>query len=379
MQNKAPNFSKKAYYDPERALAAVMLVLLVFQILLVSVTLIRTLAGAEDSRASGRPTGGAPVTPPDPPAIDTVFSGGVIPSMPQSDGNTVKLTDIHSQNAILVNAEGRVIAEKDPDVRFSPASLTKVMTLIVACEKLPEEDLDKQLKLTWDITEYVTSGSYAGSSVGLIDGEKYLNDTFVIRDLLYGIGVSSSADCTVMIASHICPAASPAESEAAFVALMNQKAEALGLTNTHFDNVIGNDSRENYSTARELSVIMSYAMQCELIASVLNTDLEQYPFKGHYVDNGVNKEYNRYFSNTFQNRLPTYERYVGAPFALSGAKMVAGKTGSFVTSHFIACALESKTTGADYVLILGPSPQGTQPASVGTLRDIKTIADRYIP
>ncbi len=376
MQKQAPNPQTTTYGNPERGLALLMVFLLIFEILLVSVTLWRSFSTPQKKPSlpvDGPQNPGGELTPP----VETVFSNGQVPQLPVSDVNTVKLSDIRSANAILVNAAGKVIAEKDPDVRFSPASLTKVMTLIVACENLPVADLERRLTLTWDITEYVTSGSYVGSSVGLIDGEKYLNDEFYIKDLLYGIGVSSSADCTVMIASHVCPAATPRESEERFVALMNQKAEALGLTNTHFDNVIGNESGENYSTARELSVIMAYAMQCDLIASVLKADTAQHPFKGYYMDDGVEKNYNRYFSNTFQARLPTYQSYVKVPFALSTARLMACKTGSFVTEHFIAASLKGNTSG-DYVLILGASSKGTEPASVGTLRDIKSISDTYI-
>ena len=90
---------------------------------------------------------------------------------------------------------GKIIAQKNSDLIFSPASMTKVMTLIVACENLTVDDLDRQLPLSQDVVEYVTTGNYFGTELSLpqkSNGITCIGDTYSIKDLLYGIGVSSA-------------------------------------------------------------------------------------------------------------------------------------------------------------------------------------------
>ncbi len=302
-----------------------------------------------------------------------VFAGGKIPTLPSANASTQAISVINSSYALLVNRKtGEIVAQKDADRVFQPASLTKVMTLIVACENLTEEDLERKLALTQEVTNYVTSGSYKDSSVSLIDQDKYLNDEFLIRDLLYGIGVESAADCTYMIAKEI------SGSEEAFVKLMNQKASELGLTDTHFDNAIGHESENNYTTAREMTVIMMYALQCDLIEDILS--VESHGYRGYYLDNGVLKTYPRtFYSTLFRSRMETYERHAGKPFSLEVVTLKAGKTGSFITSSYMVCSAKAVGASDEYILVLGDAPKnGSIPASYGTMCDIKTVFDTYI-
>ena len=350
----------------------------VFLFLLVAVLLIPTLTvcllvGGLPPRepVTTDPATTPPGVTPSGPALP-VFSGGVIPTMPGVTANTATMAEGNSTYAVLVNAAtGEILAAKNDDVQFSPASMTKVMTLIVACERLTTEDLERRTVLTQEITSYVTSGAYAGTSVALIDGDKYLNDEFRLIDLLYGIGVASAADCTMMVVSEVCPAASAAESEAAFVALMNQKAAELGLTKTHFDNVAGHDSANNLTTAREMAVIMSYALQSTTITDILA--VHRYPFKGYYYKEGILTTYNREYNSTlFKERVESYERNYGKSFVLSTTTLLAGKTG-YLSSSYLACAARGKSNGVTYVLILGDAPK-----SYHTMADVKTILDTYV-
>lgn len=380
MQGQNPGKQTQNRIDPERTLALITLSFLILEILLITLTLANALK--PPVAQTQPPLGSEPITPPDPgdPTVIPVFSGGVVPATPRDGANTVALGgEVASANAILVNVRtGEVLASKNPDEQFSPASLTKVMTLIVACEQIDRNCLQDRLTLTQELTDYVTSGSYYEASCSLIDGDKYLGDEFLIRDLLFGIGVESAADCTMMIAQYVCPAATPAESEAAFVALMNQKARQLNLNKTVFDNVIGHESQGNLSTARELAVITAYAMQSDLIAEILGVTTHSY--FGYYLKDGVPASYPRLYQSTlFKSRMETYQRYTGTAFKLTSAKLTGGKTGSFVSTSYMTCTLRGSTTGEDYVLVLGAAEKvGAMPASIGTMRDIKLISDTYV-
>ena len=363
------NSGKKGH---EALFCWLMICFILFEAFLVTVLLIRSLAaptaGDDPPSHDGESTtdGTAPI---DPPVDLPVFTDADIPALPTATAATKTISGIHSKYAVLVNAKtGEIVAQSDADTRFEPASLTKVMTLIVACENLKESDLDRKLVLTQEIWDYVRSGDYLESSVAGHD----VNDEVKIKDLLYGIGMESAADCTMMIAQEI------AGSEEAFVALMNRKAEALELSNTHFDNAIGHESEQNYTTAREMAVIMMYAMQSDLIADILG--LTQHVFNASYYDDaGVYQDFRfTYYSTLFRSRMDTYKKYAGKDFSLTTAKLKAGKTGSFITSSYVVCAANGLQSGTQYILVLGDAPkEGTVPASYGTMCDVKTVLDTY--
>jgi D-alanyl-D-alanine carboxypeptidase (penicillin-binding protein 5/6) len=304
------------------------------------------------------------------PADQKIFSGGVVPTRPDLGASTPSIAGIGSRYALLLNAtSGEVIAATDANTRFQPASLTKVMTLIVACEYFKTSDLARKLTLTEAVWSYVRSGAYQGASVA---GHDPL-DELTVRDLLYGIGMESAADCTVMIAEEI------AGSEADFVELMNRKAEELGLRDTHFDNAIGHESADNYTTATEMAMIMAYAMQCDLIEDILAKT--QHVFQVWYYDDaGEYKSFRfTYYSTLFRGRMETYENNAGKEFSLSTVTLRAGKTGSFITSASIACTARAKSGGGEYILILGEVEKTeTQSAAYRTMCDVKTVFDTYV-
>lgn len=374
VQNGTPRNRIQKKIEIEHLLALLLILFLIFTVLTVSITLVQSLGNKKlgDSEETGENPAGNSQNP------NAVFGGGVVPKL-SSTGSTKSLGgSINSACAILVNSKtGEIIAAKDENKTFEPASLTKVMTLIVAFENLTSAQLEEKMTLTQEVTDYVKTGAYSGASVSLIAGDKYLGDEFFVKDLLYGIGVESAADCSIMIAQKVCPAPTLAESEQLFVAKMNEKAVQMGLTSTHFDNVIGHESENNYSTARELAIIMIYAMQSSDIANILG--VKSHNYKGYYLNQGVPDEYPRLFQSTlFHSRMATYQKHVGA-FSLKTSTLIAGKTGSFGNASFMACAFKGNTTGDEYVLILGASPKiGETPASVGTMKDIKYVGDTYV-
>lgn len=324
--------------------------------------------GETDSEAETDPL------PADPP----IFSQGQIPTYPWTGPDTASISvDVASKYAVLVKASsGEILASKDAGVKFSPASMTKVMSLIVACENLTASDLERRLVFTQDVIDYCTSGEYVGTVTALIPSrdqiDLYLNDEFRIIDLLYGIGVPSASDCVYMIYREI------SGSEEAFVELMNQKAEELGLRDTHFDNAVGYESENNYTTASDMAVILSYAVQNELIADILGRT-EIYTYKGYYLKDGEEATYSRQFSSSLGERLASYKDRYNSDFSMQNATLLGAKTGYLedgdgVKNHCLAFFCRGKADGEIYVLILG----GGEDYQYRTMKDVKDIIDTYL-
>ena len=176
-----------------------------------------------------------------------------------SDTDTVQLgEDFPSRCAVLIDLDDRtVLAEKNADTLIDPASMTKVLTVLVAAEHITEEDLDKTFTITIDITDYCYVNGC--SVVGLMVGE-----TVPVRELFYGTILSSGADAALGLATYV------AGSQEAFVALMNEKLEALGIADTsHFTNCVGLYDEAHKCTVRDMAVILEAAMDSDLCREVL--------------------------------------------------------------------------------------------------------------
>ena len=147
--------------------------------------------------------------------------------------------DISGKSALLMDvATGTILYEKNAHEKLAPASVTKVMTLLLIMEAIDSQ------KITWEdtVTASEAAASKGGSQVYLKVGE-----TMSVSDMVKSIAVSSANDCACAMAEHI------AGSEAAFVELMNHRAEELGMTDTHFVNCTGLDDSENASEHRTCS------------------------------------------------------------------------------------------------------------------------------
>ena len=175
--------------------------------------------------------------------------------------NIVKAEDftITSKEVVLYNLnDNNIIYEQDKDKKVQIASLTKIMTTIVAIENI--DNLDKEVTITWDMFKGIEEYSKAGFQVG---------DIVTYKDLLYGIMLPSGADAVNAIVLSI------KNNEEEFVSLMNNKAQELKLTNTHFDNPIGMDSETdnitNYSTANDLATLLIYALKSDTFKEIFTT------------------------------------------------------------------------------------------------------------
>jgi len=170
---------------------------------------------------------------------------------------TLTENNIATTNAILVDVNNRtILAERDSDEQIYPASMTKVMTILVAAENI--EDFTDTFTMTADIINPLIEAE--ASRVGFEDGE-----TITITDLLYGAALPSGADATAAIAEYV------SDSEEAFVELMNEKAEELGMNNTHFVTTSGLHDEDHYSTVSDIAILMYAAMQNDICSEVLST------------------------------------------------------------------------------------------------------------
>ena len=149
---------------------------------------------------------------------------------------------IEAPGAVLMEKEtGTVIYSRDPDTRRSPASITKIMTLILIFDAIREGTLH----LEDSITTSAYARSMGGSQVFLEEGEKQTVET-----MIKCIVIASGNDASVAMAEHI------AGNEPEFVNAMNKKAQALGMKNTHFVDCCGlTDSDDHYTTAYDIALM----------------------------------------------------------------------------------------------------------------------------
>ena len=161
--------------------------------------------------------------------------------------------ELNSEKYILYNMnDNEVILSKDENKKAYIASLTKIMTVLVAIENI--DDYDKKVTITYDMLKDI---DWDVTVVGFKTGEKVTYD-----DLLYGAMISSGADAVNALAISI------SGSKSKFIELMNNKVKELNLKNTHFANVVGLFDEENYSTAYDVSQILIYALKNEKFKEV---------------------------------------------------------------------------------------------------------------
>ena len=186
--------------------------------------------------------------------------------LPAGDASLpVALTGVSARGAVLMEVEsGDVIFGQNENARLPMASTTKIMTALVALEQLP---LDTVVKITAE------SVGVEGSSIYLVEGE-----ALTLEQLLYALLLESANDAAVAIAVAV------AGSVEDFATLMNEKAEELGLTDTHFVNPHGLDHEDHYTTARELALIAKEALSHPAFREICSSKRKTIPLHG---DEGV--------------------------------------------------------------------------------------------
>ena len=212
--------------------------------------------------------------------------------------------------------------EKNADERLPMASTTKIMTAIVAIEN---SSLDEQVAV--DDSAIGTEGSSAYLKSG---------DILTMEELLYALMLSSANDAAVAIACHV------SGSIEEFAALMNEKAEELGLVDTHFSNPHGLDDEDHYTTARELAIIAKEALSYDILKEISST----------YKKSFITEERSR----TYVNHNKLLHKYDGAIGLKTGYTKKCGRCLVGAAERdglcFITVTIDAPSDWNDHALML---------------------------
>ena len=179
-------------------------------------------------------------------------------AVPPSAAAAPRPIETNAEAAALIDVEsGRLLYSHNGDKRMRIASLTKIMTAIVAIENGDLSDVVKTSR---------RAAGKEGSSIYLKAGEE-----MSLHHLLYGLMLRSGNDAAVAIAEHV------GGSEEGFVWLMNEKARELGLANTHFMNPHGLDHDDHYSSANDLAKLTAYALRNPVFREIVKTRVKKVP------------------------------------------------------------------------------------------------------
>ena len=182
--------------------------------------------------------------------MKTVFKLGILFSFVFFHKALAVEFDVKAKTAILQDyLSGEILYEKDADLSIYPASMTKIMTSIIAFEQIKNGDLS--LNDEFIISENAWRLSQSGYSSMFI----MVGDSVSVEDLLRGIIVASGNDSCVALAEGI------AGTESEFAMLMTAKAKELGMENTNFTNSSGLNDPDNYSTARDILIMSNYLIK----------------------------------------------------------------------------------------------------------------------
>lgn len=248
-----------------------------------------------------------------------------LPEKPKTDwifgDDTAELDMLFpSEFVLLVNMDSReVLACKNPEERMNPASMTKILTLLVAVENI--RNISETVTITSDIIEYCKK--YGCSVAGYRAGEK-----IPVDELFYGCILSSGADASLALAR------AAAGSHTAFVELLNGKLEELGLSESaHFTNCVGLYNSEHYCTVKDMARILEAALNNEKCRKVLSAQ--------------VYRNKSRELSNWFLHRT----QEVDTP----GMEVRYGKTGYVRQAGYCAASGAVAEDGTTYLCITGNS------------------------
>lgn len=247
---------------------------------------------------------------------------------PTAETVSIYNEEIISENAILVDeSTGKIVASKKAKERISPASMTKVLTILVAAENLTKEQLDDTFVITREITDYGYVNDL--SAVGFLDGEKV-----TVRDMFYGTILPSGADAAIGLATYV------AGSQEAFVEMMNEKLKELGLADTsHYTNCVGLYDKEHYSTVYDMAVIMKAAVENEFCKAVLSEHNYTTASTAEHPE-GIN------ISNWFLRRIEDKD---------TGGEVLCAKTGYVMQSKNCAVSYGTFADGSPYICVTAGS------------------------
>ncbi len=228
---------------------------------------------------------------------------------------------LKSSNAILFRLKDHtILMQKNSKEKIYPASLTKIMTVIVAIENL--HDLKEEIKLANSTFQGIYEAD--ASMAGFQPGEKVRG-----IDLLYGAMLPSGAESCVGLAVQI------AGSEKDFVAMMNKKAAELNMDNTHFENTTGLHDKNHYTTVEDLAVLLNYALKNDTFREIFTSS--------RYSTKPTNKHPQGItFYSTMFKKLNNQ--------GINGGEILGGKTG-YTDEAGLCLASLAKVGKQEYILI----------------------------
>ena len=274
-------------------------------------------------------------TTPDHPTPEPESKGYVI--MTTQETVTVDPTFLDSKYAVVVDVEAReIVAGFDYDVPMYPASMTKVMTLLVACEHIDESHMNDHVILAADVVEQMQREGASG--VGFSAG-----DELTVKDLLHAVALESDGVASVMLARYV------AGTEDAFVQMMNDKATQMGLISTSFRNPTGLHHDEHVTTCREMASIMIAAMENEMVKTLLST--VSYKTTTKVYPKGLTF-YSSYFVDVVEEL-----RKMNCETSPSNGSVIAAKTGYTPEAKYcLATLFVNKFEDKTYVAVTGYTP-----------------------
>ncbi len=255
------------------------------------------------------------------PAVDhTIYSAATA----ASTDNFFEADSVNSTYGIVVDlSNDTILAQQNAYTRINPASMTKVLTVLVAAEHI--SNLDDTFTMTQEINNYIYSNDCSA-----VNWEN--DETITIRDLFYGTILPSGADAALGLAYYV------AGSQEAFVDLMNEKLDELGLSSTaHFTNCIGLYDENHYCTMYDMAMIMEAAVHNEWCREVLSAHKYTTSSTPQHPD-GIE------ISNWFLRRIEDKDTH---------GEVVCAKTGFVVQSGNCAVSYGTDTKGNGYIIVTG--------------------------
>jgi len=233
--------------------------------------------------------------------------------------------EIPSEFVVVADYEtGEIVAAKNADARISPASMTKILTLLVAVEHI--EDMDATFTMNIEVSDYCFSNDC--SVVGY-----ELDEVISARELLYGCIMESGADACLGLAQIA------AGSHENFVALMNEKLKELGLAETaHFTNCVGLYDKEHYCTVKDMATMLRAAMENETCREILST-------KKLHTETTTQHPDGMDLSNWFLRRIEDKDS--------GNVEVLCGKTGFVNQSGCCAASAGVRADGETYLCVTG--------------------------
>lgn len=237
-----------------------------------------------------------------------------------TDATTSVDDEVQSTNGIFIDlATGNILFDRDAHTRINPASMTKVLTVLVAAEHVTD------WSDTFEITPEITNYSYVHdcSAVGFSN-----NEVVTVEDLFYGTVLCSGGDAALGLATYV------AGSQEAFVDMMNEKLKELGLFDTaHFTNCVGLYDENHYCTVYDIAMILEAAIDNPQCREVLST-------KKYTTSSTPEHPEGIQISNWFLRRIEDKD---------TGGEVICGKTGFVAQSGSCAVSYGKDAAGNEYI------------------------------